>query len=167
MDKLIKNAYSVSIQKYLLSSAKCGFWRSYIYFSRRFHHSDPELWKSNDCQKIKLSFILRNGEKKVVSSPKGVSLLEAAQHEDLDIEGACEASLACSTCHVILDKEIYEKLDAPTEREEDMLDMAPQVCETSRLACQLKVDERLTHGNIKLPAITRNFYVDGFKPSTH
>ncbi|KAH8739094.1 ferredoxin-like protein Fd1 [Cryptosporidium ryanae] len=161
MYELIKRSVNcVSLQKYVLSSLKCSLWRSYFYLPRRFHHSDPELWESNNCKKI-------DGEKKVISSPKGVSLLEAAQHEDLDIEGACEASLACSTCHVILDKEIYDKLDPPTEREEDMLDMAPQVCETSRLACQLKVDEKLTHGSIKLPMITRNFYVDGFKPSPH
>ncbi|KAJ1613090.1 putative ferredoxin-like protein Fd1 [Cryptosporidium canis] len=152
---------------------------------RRFHHSDPELWTREDHPKIKLSFVLRNGEKKIFYSPKDVSLLEAAQHEELDIEGACEASLACSTCHVILDKpmkpgsterptdkirdwgEIYDGLEPPSEREEDMLDMAPQVCETSRLACQIRVDEKLTKGNIRLPNATRNFYVDGFKPSPH
>ncbi|KAF7456672.1 2Fe-2S ferredoxin [Cryptosporidium felis] len=120
-------------------------------------HSDPEIWDREDHPKI-------SGEKREL---EGISLLEAAQHQELDIEGACEASLACSTCHVILDKETYDSLEPPSEREEDILDMAPQVCETSRLACQVEVNEKLSGGSIRLPMMTRNFYVDGFKPVPH
>ncbi|KAH8584364.1 ferredoxin Fd1 [Cryptosporidium sp. chipmunk genotype I] len=158
---------SKPISSGISSTLPCFGKRALLSSCKRFFHSDPQLWSKEDHPKIKLSFILRSGEKKVFNAPKNVSLLEAAQHEELDIEGACEASLACSTCHVILDKEVYNELEPPSEREEDMLDMAPQVCETSRLACQINVDERLTKGNIRLPNMTRNFYVDGFKPLPH
>eukprot|EP00918_Siedleckia_nematoides_P098667 GHVU01215795.1.p1 GENE.GHVU01215795.1~~GHVU01215795.1.p1 ORF type:complete len:170 (-),score=13.44 GHVU01215795.1:892-1401(-) len=81
--------------------------------------------------------------------------------------GACEASLACSTCHVIVDADTYERLPEPSEREEDLLDLAPCLTETSRLCCQLYVSEELRGAEFTLPPMTRNFYVDGHVPDTH
>ena len=53
----------------------------------------------------------------------------------MDLEGACEASLACSTCHVILEEGIYEGLPEAEEEEEDLLDLAYGLTYTSRLGC--------------------------------
>lgn len=66
----------------------------------------------------------RNGSEKVVLAPAGKNLLEVAHANDIDLEGACEGSLACSTCHVYLDQENFDKLEEPTDDENDMLDLA-------------------------------------------
>ena len=81
--------------------------------------------------------------------------------------GACEASLACSTCHVIVDPEYYSRLEEPVEDEEDMLDLAPALTPHSRLGCQIILDKHLDGIRVTLPPITRNFYVDGHKPQPH
>ena len=69
-------------------------------------------------------FHRRDGTRREVDAPVGLSVLEIAQRNDIDIEGACEGSLACSTCHVIVDPEWYELLKDASEDEEDMLDLA-------------------------------------------
>lgn len=86
---------------------------------------------------------------------------------DIEIEGACEASLACCTCHVYVDEKFYDKIPEPTEDEEDMLDMAPLLKPNSRLSCQIILNKQLEGLTVTLPKITRNFYVDGHKPEPH
>jgi len=76
------------------------------------------------------------------------------------LEGACEGSLACSTCHVIVDSAWYGKLQTASEDEEDMLDLAFGLTHTSRLGCQIKMSEELDGLVVKLPAATRNMMVD-------
>ena len=44
--------------------------------------------------------------------------------------GACEGTLSCSTCHLILNKENYDKLKPPSDEENDMLDLAFGLCDT-------------------------------------
>ena len=83
-------------------------------------------------------------------------MLEIAHKHDIDIEGACEGSLACSTCHVIVDPAWFKKLATPTEDEEDMLDLAFGLTETSRLGCQIVMTAELDGLVVKLPAGTRN-----------
>ena len=83
-------------------------------------------------------------------------MLEVAHKHGVDIEGACEGSLACSTCHVIVDPAWFNKLPSPTEDEEDMLDLAFGLEKTSRLGCQLVMTEALDGLVVKLPAATRN-----------
>src|SRR3546814_4005346 len=72
----------------------------------------------------KLTFIEKDGTRREVEAPLGLSVMEIAHRFDVDIEGACEGSLACATCHVIVDEAWYDKLHAPSEDEEDMLDLA-------------------------------------------
>ena len=88
--------------------------------------------------------------------PPGLSLLEIARKYNIDIEGACEGSLACSTCHVIVDPEWFDSLDEATEDEEDMLDLAFGLTETSRLGCQIIVTDELDGITVTLPSETRN-----------
>ena len=104
----------------------------------------------------KMTFVHRDGTRQEVDAPLGLSVLEIAHKHGVDIEGACEGSLACSTCHVIVDPTWFGKLAAPTEDEEDMLDLAFDLQETSRLGCQLIMTEKLDGLVVKLPAATRN-----------
>ena len=104
----------------------------------------------------KMTFIERDGTKHEVDAPVGLSVLEVAHKHGVDIEGACEGSLACSTCHVIVDPDWFEKLKAPSEDEEDMLDLAFGLEKTSRLGCQFVISEALDGLVVKLPSSTRN-----------
>ena len=104
----------------------------------------------------KMTFIERNGVAREVDAPLGLSVLEIAHKHGVDIEGACEGSLACSTCHVVVDGTWYGKLADATEDEEDMLDLAFDLQETSRLGCQIIMTEALDGLVVELPAGTRN-----------
>ncbi len=104
----------------------------------------------------KMTFIERDGTGREVDAPLGLSVLEIAHKHGVDIEGACEGSLACSTCHVIVDGGWYGKLADATEDEEDMLDLAFDLQETSRLGCQIIMTEALDGLVVKLPSATRN-----------
>jgi 2Fe-2S ferredoxin len=104
----------------------------------------------------KITFIERDGTRREVEAPLGLSVLEIAHKNKIDIEGACEGSLACSTCHVIVDPEWYELLKEASEDEEDMLDLAFGLTATSRLGCQIIITEELDGLIVKLPSSTRN-----------
>ena len=108
----------------------------------------------------KLIFIESNGKEKVVEAEIGLSILEIAHKNHIDLEGACEGSLACSTCHIILEEKDFDKLDEPTEEEEDMLDLAHGLTHTSRLGCQIIMTEALDGLKIKVPSGTRNINVE-------
>lgn len=101
-------------------------------------------------------FIERDGNRREVEAPLGLSVLEIAHKHGVDIEGACEGSLACSTCHVIVDPEWYAMLKEASEDEEDMLDLAFGLTKTSRLGCQIVMTPELDGLTVKLPAATRN-----------
>jgi len=81
----------------------------------------------------------RNASKISCSAPIGKTVLDVALDHDVDIEGACGGELACSTCHVILQPDVYEKIPSKKEEENDMLDLAWGLTNTSRLCCQIKV----------------------------
>jgi 2Fe-2S ferredoxin len=104
----------------------------------------------------RMTFIERDGTPREVDAPLGLSVLEIAHRHGVDIEGACEGSLACSTCHVIVDPTWFGKLEQPTEDEEDMLDLAFDLQQTSRLGCQLIMTEALDGLVVRLPAGSRN-----------
>ncbi|MEN8236589.1 MAG: ferredoxin family 2Fe-2S iron-sulfur cluster binding protein [Pseudomonadota bacterium] len=109
----------------------------------------------------KMIFIEPDGTRKEVEAPVGLSVLEIAHNNNIDLEGACEGSLACSTCHVVVDPEWFAKLSEPTEDEEDMLDLAFALTHTSRLGCQIIIKPELDGLTVRLPEATRNMMVDG------
>lgn len=76
-----------------------------------------------------------------VEAPAGTNLLDLAQRNGQPLEGTCEGSMACSTCHVIIGREDFERLPEMSEEEDDLLDLAAHVTRTSRLACQVEVPE--------------------------
>ena len=108
----------------------------------------------------KVIFITPEDKKIEIDAPEGLSLLEIAHENDIDLEGACEGSLACSTCHVVVGPEWFPKLEEPTEDEEDMLDLAFGLTHTSRLGCQIIMSNDLDGITIHLPEGTRNMLVD-------
>ena len=130
-----------------------------IFIGRNFY--------SKESEKIKVEYIMPNGESKIVYAEPNENLLHLAHENDIELEGACEGSLACSTCHVILDQEVFDKLEEPTDEENDMLDLAFGLTETSRLGCQVKTRKDLDGMKVHLPKATRNMAVDGYRPKPH
>jgi ferredoxin, 2Fe-2S len=108
----------------------------------------------------KMVFIGKDGTRKEVDAPLGLSVLEIAHRNHIPIEGACEGSLACSTCHVVVDPAWFGKLAPASEDEEDMLDLAFGLTHTSRLGCQIRMTEKLDGLVVQVPAATRNMMVD-------
>lgn len=108
----------------------------------------------------KMVFVERDGNRKEVEAPLGLSVLEIAHRNDVDIEGACEGSMACSTCHVVVNDDWFAKLEEATEDEEDMLDLAFGLTKTSRLGCQIVITEELDGLTVALPGETRNMLLE-------
>ena len=104
----------------------------------------------------RITFKHQVGTEKEFVVAEGTTILEAAHHNGVALEGACEGSLACSTCHVIVDQKFYDKLSDASEEEEDMLDLAFGLTHTSRLGCQIKITDELDGIKVTLPAATRN-----------
>jgi len=104
----------------------------------------------------RMTFIERDGARKEVEAPVGLSVLEIAHRNSIDLEGACEGSLACSTCHVVVEPDDLDRLNDPTEDEEDMLDLAFGLTATSRLGCQIIMTEELDGLTVSLPGAARN-----------
>ncbi|KAL1496507.1 hypothetical protein AB1Y20_016461 [Prymnesium parvum] len=136
-------------------------------------HGDYE-WedpKSAD-EVVRLHVVTRDGTRREVAGKVGDNLLYLCHrlrktHPDITLEGACEASLACSTCHVIVSEKYFDMLPEPCEEEEDMLDEATCLTSTSRLGCQIKLTRALDGIEVTLPPYSRNYYVDGHVPEPH
>ena len=104
----------------------------------------------------RVTFVTADGERRDIDVEEGQTILEIAHRNGIDLEGACEGALACSTCHVIVDPAFYDRLGEPSEDEEDMLDLAFGLTHTSRLGCQITVTRELDGIVLTLPAATRN-----------
>ena len=100
----------------------------------------------------RVRFLRPDGElDREVEAPAGTNLLDLAQANGQPLEGACEGAMACSTCHVIVAKEDFERLPAASEEEDDLLDLAAHVTRTSRLACQLTLTADLDTLTVRMP----------------
>ena len=104
----------------------------------------------------RVTFVDPDGTRHDIDAPVGLSLLEIAHRNGIDLEGACEGSLACSTCHLIVDPGWFDKLEEIQEDEEDMLDLAFGLTRTSRLGCQIIMTEALDGLTVRLPAGVNN-----------
>lgn len=109
------------------------------------------MWKIDGQKMAKITFVNRDGSEKIVEARNGLSVMEVAIDNDVDIEAACEGSLACATCHMVVDPAWYDKLDPPSEEEEDMLDLAFGLTRTSRLTCQIRVSDAIDGLRVRLP----------------
>ena len=104
----------------------------------------------------RVTFVDPDGTRHDIDAPAGLSLLEIAHRHGIDLEGACEGSLACSTCHLIVDPGWFGKLEEIQEDEEDMLDLAFGLTRTSRLGCQIILTDTLDGLVVSLPEGTNN-----------
>ncbi|MFM5906455.1 MAG: 2Fe-2S iron-sulfur cluster-binding protein [Novosphingobium sp.] len=105
---------------------------------------------------VRVTFITPAGEQIAAEAPAGTRLLEVAQAAGMPLEGTCEGQMACSTCHVIIGKDWFGRLDPASEDEEDMLDLAAGVTRTSRLSCQIELSEALDGIEVTIPGESRD-----------
>ncbi|CAG8630643.1 10540_t:CDS:2 [Funneliformis mosseae] len=136
-----------------------------IYQTRKFTNSKvtfhKEITPPKEGEGVTINFVTREGDKKTIVANVGDSIMDITQAHDIDLECACEGSLACSTCHVIVEPKYYEKLDEPTDEENDMLDLAFGLTETSRLGCQIVMRKDLDGITVTIPSATRNVKLEG------
>jgi len=105
----------------------------------------------------KVTFIAADGSHRTECIAEiGQSILSLAHENDVDIEGACEGSMACSTCHVVVSPDWFDKIPTASEFEEDMLDLTYGLKPTSRLGCQINITEELDGLELSLPGQTIN-----------
>lgn len=122
-------------------------------------HLDPP--KSGE--ELYVTFVDKEGDEHKIAVSKGNNLLEIAQAHDIEMEGACEGSCSCSTCHVIVeDESMYDKMEEASDDENDMLDLAFGLTETSRLGCQVVMSKELDGLRVRLPSMTRNMQASDF-----
>ena len=103
-----------------------------------------------------MTFVHPDGRRQECDAPEGLSVLEVAHRNMIDIEGACEGSMACSTCHVVVDADWFDKLEPAVEEEEDMLDLTFGLKRTSRLGCEIRMTAALNSLVVTLPKEHRN-----------
>lgn len=137
--------------------------RTSINLHGEYEWQDPK----SDEEIVNVTYITKDGDRIPIKGKIGDNVLYLAHRHNIDMEGACEASLACTTCHVYVKDDFIDVLPEASEKEDDLLDMAPFLRENSRLGCQIVLTKELDGLELTLPAATRNFYVDGHKPKPH
>lgn len=105
---------------------------------------------------VTVHFIAADGNRTEAQATPGQRLLELAQAKGMPLEGTCEGQMACSTCHVIVADTWFEKLPPASDDEEDMLDLAAGACRTSRLSCQIVLNETLDGIELHIPGESRD-----------
>lgn len=101
---------------------------------------------------ITITFLDRHGKPQTVAAQAGDNLLRVGQAAGLPLEGTCEGQMACSTCHVIVAAEWFDRLPPASEEEEDMLDFAAGARRTSRLSCQIELSAEMDGLTVSIPA---------------
>lgn len=91
-----------------------------------------------------------DGKVHSVTGREGMTLMEVIRWAGLPLRSSCGGSLACGTCHVILDDESFAKAGRPSAEEDGVLDTVCDVTPTSRLSCQITVDEGIRNLRVKL-----------------
>jgi len=162
---------SMSYVSSLLNLSKnpiLGQQQKYLHRMTPLHHeTDHEVLARPDD--ITCNFITKDGKTISVKGREGERVMYLAHRKGIDMEGACEASLACTTCHVYVESEDehWDQLPEATDTEEDLLDMAPALASNSRLGCQIILTPSIDGIVVRLPRYTKNFYVDGHVPTAH
>lgn len=105
---------------------------------------------------LTVTFIDPHGKTVKCEAEVGDNLLRVGQAAGLPLEGTCEGQMACSTCHVIVAVEWFDKLSDASEEEEDMLDFAAGVRRTSRLSCQIDLTEDHDGLTVSVPALSND-----------
>jgi len=164
---LKSNIQNIQIKKQLAININTTVTKRFIYTSNINHHGGDHSPPQTEEETVHITYIDRLNNHIKVTGKVGDNVLYLAHRNDVDLEGACEASLACSTCHVYVHEDFMDCIPEPLEEEEDMLDMAPFLQDNSRLGCQIILTKEMDGMELELPKITRNFYVDGHVPKPH
>ncbi|CAK7203859.1 mitochondrial matrix iron-sulfur protein [Sporothrix eucalyptigena] len=139
-------------------------WQSIRFFSATAVRPHGHIHKPKEGEELYITFIDKDGDSHKLAVAAGDNLLDIAQAHDLEMEGACGGSCACSTCHVIVEDEAYfDKMNEPDDDENDMLDLAFGLTETSRLGCQVVMSKELDGLVVRLPTMTRNLQASDFQ----
>jgi len=165
------SCYTTPVQLYP-TPTKLPVTSAVIFRPNRSLSTSPHWYHGHDEDKgpgtIPIIFILKDGTEVTAMARDGEIALRLAQRYDVPMEGACEASLACTTCHCYVEPdEMFDQLPEATETEEDLLDQAPFLDVNSRLGCQLIITPAEEGLILRLPRATANFYVDGHVPQPH
>ena len=105
---------------------------------------------------VRVEFMTREGERMIAQADEGCVLLDVAQAAGMPLEGTCEGQMACSTCHVVVAREWFDRLPTASDEEEDMLDLAAGVTRCSRLSCQIVLTADLDGIAIHIPEESRD-----------
>mmetsp|Transcript_50915 Transcript_50915/g.57667 ORF Transcript_50915/g.57667 Transcript_50915/m.57667 type:complete len:186 (+) Transcript_50915:200-757(+) len=105
----------------------------------------------NEKKRVSVTYVEADGTSKTVDVEVGTDLMAAAHENDIELEGACGGELACSTCHLIFEPDVYDSLPEKEDEEDDMLDLAFEVTDTSRLGCQCIVKEDFEGITVQIP----------------
>ena len=108
---------------------------------------------------LNVLFVTAEGNKVTVQAEPGARLLEVAQAAGMPLEGTCEGQMACSTCHVIVSPDWFERLPPASADEEDMLDLAADVSRTSRLSCQIELTPELDGIAVRIPGVSHDMQI--------
>ncbi|MDP9056749.1 MAG: 2Fe-2S iron-sulfur cluster-binding protein [Pseudomonadota bacterium] len=105
---------------------------------------------------VQVNFITADGQRVTAQADEGAHLLNVAQAAGMPLEGTCESQMACSTCHVVVAPEWFDRLPPASLDEDDMLDLAADVARTSRLSCQITLTAALDGIEVRIPGESRN-----------
>lgn len=108
---------------------------------------------------VNITFVTAEGQRTEASGKPGMTLLHVGQGAGMPLEGTCEGQMACSTCHVIIDRGWFDRMPEPSADEEDMLDLAAGVTGTSRLSCQVVLGDELDGLVARIPDLAHNMQV--------
>lgn len=103
------------------------------------------------AETVPFTYIDPLGKEHAVHAEIGKNLLDIAHDNNIELEGACGGELACATCHLIFEKEIFDTLPEKLDEEDDMLDLAFELTDTSRLGCQICAREDFAGMKVRIP----------------
>lgn len=145
---LLEDASSKFVQQQQVQGQQTRLIQS---FCRNLSTSQPKLQN----EEIEVTFVRANGDRIKAKGKLGDSLLDVVVNNQLDLDGfgACEGTLTCSTCHLIFTKADFDALpEKPGDEELDMLDLAYELTDTSRLGCQIVLTKELNGLEVRVPA---------------
>ena len=92
---------------------------------------------------VKINFLDNNNNLKVIEANEESSLLEVSKKNNINLEGSCGGEMLCSTCHVYILSKHIDKLKKQTYEEKEILALTKNLKKNSRLACQIKITNKL------------------------
>ena len=98
-----------------------------------------------------VKFIKTDGSEHELNVDNGSTLMEIGRDNNMGLEGTCGGSLSCATCHVYFSDADFARVGSPSDDEMDMLELAFGLTPTSRLGCQITIEDNLDGLTVKVP----------------